>query len=61
VHHDAARAILDVAKAEHAFAIALATHGRTGVRRAVLGSVADKVVRGAAGPVLVCPPAEGRD
>ena len=61
VHHDAARAILQVAKAEHAFAIALATHGRTGVRRAVLGSVADKVVRGASGPVLVCPPADVTD
>ncbi|NIX24706.1 MAG: universal stress protein [Actinobacteria bacterium] len=33
--------------------IALASHGRGGVRRAVLGSVADKVVRGAAQPVLV--------
>jgi nucleotide-binding universal stress UspA family protein len=61
VHHDAARAILEVAKEEHAFAIALATHGRTGVRRAVLGSVADKVVRGAPGPVLVCPATRMRD
>jgi nucleotide-binding universal stress UspA family protein len=60
VHHDPARAILDVAKEEHAFAIALATHGRTGVRRAVIGSVADKVIRGATVPVLVCPPASGR-
>jgi nucleotide-binding universal stress UspA family protein len=60
VHHDPARAILDLAKEEHAFAIALATHGRTGVRRAVIGSVADKVIRGASVPVLVCPPASGR-
>jgi nucleotide-binding universal stress UspA family protein len=60
VHHDPARAILDAAKEEHAFAIALATHGRTGVRRAVIGSVADKVIRGASVPVLVCPPASGR-
>lgn len=60
VHHDPARAILDLAKEEHAFAIALATHGRTGVRRAVIGSVADKVIRGSSVPVLVCPPASGR-
>lgn len=60
VHHDPARAILDTAKEEHAFAIALATNGRTGVRRAVIGSVADKVIRGASIPVLVCPPASGR-
>jgi len=37
--------------------IALATHGRTGVRRLALGSVADKVIRGAEVPVLVCRPA----
>lgn len=34
--------------------IALATHGRGGLRRLALGSVADKVIRGAATPVLVC-------
>jgi nucleotide-binding universal stress UspA family protein len=34
--------------------IALATHGRGGMTRALLGSVADKVVRGAMMPVLVC-------
>jgi nucleotide-binding universal stress UspA family protein len=36
--------------------IALATHGRGGLTRALLGSVADKVVRGATIPVLVCRP-----
>ena len=56
VHTDPARAILDMAKAENAFLTAVATHGRTGVRRAVLGSVADKVIRGSPIPVLVCPP-----
>ncbi len=38
-------------------AIAIATHGERGVRRLVLGSVTDKVVRGASVPVLVTPPA----
>ena len=37
--------------------IAIATHGRGGVARAVLGSVADKVVRGATVPVLLTRPA----
>lgn len=35
--------------------VALATHGRGGVSRAVLGSVADKVIRGGDLPTLVCP------
>ncbi len=37
--------------------IALATHARRGLSRFVLGSVADKVIRGAAVPVLVQRPA----
>jgi nucleotide-binding universal stress UspA family protein len=36
--------------------IALATHGRGGLRRLVLGSVADKVVRSGELPVLVTRP-----
>ena len=36
--------------------VAVATHGRGGVRRLVLGSVADKVVLGAGVPVLVVRP-----
>ncbi len=39
--------------------IALATHGAGGVRRALLGSVTDKVVRGSTGPVLVLRPGKG--
>lgn len=57
VHHDAPRAILDAVRSTHAFGLALATHGRTGVRRAVLGSVADKVIRAAGVPVFVVPSA----
>lgn len=55
VHADPARALLAMAKEENAFLMSVATHGRTGVRRAVLGSVADKVIRGATVPVLVSP------
>ncbi len=36
--------------------IAMATHGRGGVRRLLLGSVADKVIRGASKPVLAARP-----
>ena len=36
--------------------VVMSTHGRTGVDRALFGSVADKVIRGATGAVLVIPP-----
>jgi nucleotide-binding universal stress UspA family protein len=39
--------------------IAMTTHGRGGVRRLLLGSVADKVIRGASKPVLVVRPPAG--
>ncbi len=48
-----ASAILDEAEARHAGMIALETHGRRGLSRLLLGSIADKVVRGAHVPVLV--------
>jgi len=53
----AARGILDQAAAEHADLIAIATHGAGGVSRMLLGSVADKVIRGSSVPVLVYRPA----
>ncbi|HEX5829758.1 MAG TPA: universal stress protein [Gemmatimonadaceae bacterium] len=40
-----AAAILDAADAWNADLVALASHGRGGLRRAILGSVADRVVR----------------
>jgi nucleotide-binding universal stress UspA family protein len=49
-------AILEAAREGKADLIALATHGRGGVSRLLLGSVADKVVRGASTPVLVFRP-----
>ncbi len=45
--------ILDFARANEVDLIAMATHGRGGVARLVLGSVADKVLRGGAPPVLL--------
>jgi nucleotide-binding universal stress UspA family protein len=57
-HDQPAVAILEEAKARRADLLALATHGRSGLPRLFLGSVADKVVRGACIPVLlVRPPA----
>ncbi len=56
IHPQPASAILEEAEANHAKLIALATHGRRGLSRLLLGSVADKLVRGAATPVLVYRP-----
>ncbi len=51
-------AILEAAEEVGADLIALSTHGRGGVARLLLGSVADKVVRGSSVPVLVYREAE---
>ncbi len=54
----AAPAILEEARTRRCDFIALATHGRGGLRRMLLGSIADKVIRGSSLPVLVYRPAE---
>ena len=46
--------IVEVAKREGADLIVIATHGRSGLGRALLGSVADHVVRNAPCAVLLC-------
>lgn len=48
-----AESITDVARTYGADLIAMTTHGRSGLRRALLGSVADEVVRTAPCPVLL--------
>lgn len=48
-----AETIIETAHAENADLLVLGTHGRTGVRRLLLGSVAEKVARGAVRPLLV--------
>jgi nucleotide-binding universal stress UspA family protein len=53
VDYHPAPTILDIAQDEDVDLIALGTHGRGGLRRLVLGSVADKVIRGTHRPVLV--------
>ena len=50
------RAILDEAARCGAGAIAMATHGRGGIARLVLGSVADEVIRHSTLPMLIYRP-----
>ncbi len=50
---DAGRVICDVAASLPAHVVVLGTHGRRGLRRAVMGSTSDHVVRHAVCPVLV--------
>jgi nucleotide-binding universal stress UspA family protein len=51
-HGDAASEILLIAEKEHVGLIVIATHGWTGLRHLVFGSVAEKIVRRAQCPVL---------
>jgi nucleotide-binding universal stress UspA family protein len=53
VREHPAVAILEQARAEGAGVIAMATHGRGGLARLLMGSVADKVLRGAEVPLLI--------
>lgn len=52
----AANAILDYAKTHQVDVICMATHGHSGVKRLLLGSVTDKVLRGTTLPVLLYRP-----
>ena len=56
---DVARSLLKLAESEGADLIALSTHGREGLDRLVLGSVADKVIRGSGTAVLAVRRTEG--
>lgn len=48
--------ILDVAEETHADVIAMSTHGRSGVQRWLMGSVADRVVHYSHIPVMLVHP-----
>ena len=50
---DAARAIVDYAALVRGALIAMTTHGRTGLARALMGSVTNEVVHEARSPVVV--------
>lgn len=49
---NAAQAIIDQAEAQQSIVV-MSTHGRSGINRAVLGSVMDRVVRHSGSPVMV--------
>jgi nucleotide-binding universal stress UspA family protein len=54
---DPVQRLLKISERDPDAVIVMATHGRGGAVRALLGSVADKVVRGASGPVVLVRPA----
>ena len=57
---DPARQVLFTARQLRAMLIVMATHGRKGLRRVLLGSVAERVVREAPCPVLTVRPRGSR-
>lgn len=57
-HEQPAEAIIDAASNLGVDAMALTTRGQGGLKRFFLGSVADKVLRSATMPLLLCPPKE---
>lgn len=52
--------VLDMARTLKVDLIVMATHGRTGLKHLILGSVAEAVVRGAPCPVLTLRPHHGK-
>lgn len=57
-HGDPAEQIVNVSDYIEAACVVMASHGRTGLRRLVLGSVAEQVIRNSARPVLTIRAAE---
>jgi nucleotide-binding universal stress UspA family protein len=56
VSGDTADAILAYAQEQHVDLIIIATHGSQGIEKVLLGSVADRVIKGAVCPTLVFNP-----
>jgi len=50
---DVSGALADIAQSRHADLVVMATHGRSGAARAVLGSIADEMVRESRLPILL--------
>jgi nucleotide-binding universal stress UspA family protein len=53
---DIARAIMEFSEKESIDLVVMTTHGKSGLRRAIMGSVADVVIRESGKPVLVIRP-----
>jgi nucleotide-binding universal stress UspA family protein len=60
VGHNVGETLINLAHPERIDLVAIATHGRGGIQRLMLGSVADKLIRAAGPPVLVVRPGKGR-
>jgi nucleotide-binding universal stress UspA family protein len=56
VKGDPYESIMNICKQEKVDLVVMTTHGKSGLKRAILGSVADKVVRDSRVPVLVIRP-----
>ena len=52
---DASQNIVDYVKDHHVDLVVMSTHGHGGVRRLLMGSVTDRVIRSCEAPVLVVP------
>lgn len=52
---EAARVVVEIAEKDHPDLLVVGTHGRTGVRRWLIGSVAERIVQHAQCPVLTVP------
>ncbi len=59
VEGPSATAVIRVAKRKGVHLIVVGTHGRTGVQRMLMGSVADRIVRLSSCPVLTVRPGRG--
>jgi nucleotide-binding universal stress UspA family protein len=53
---DPAQSIMEFSKKEHMDLVVMTTHGKSGIKRAIMGSVADAVIRESGKPVLVIRP-----
>jgi len=60
LHGDAGQVILDTTDQEKADLVTMTTHGRSGVMRWLLGSVADRVVQHSKAPVMLVRATEGK-
>jgi nucleotide-binding universal stress UspA family protein len=56
-----AKSIMELASAQQASLIVMMSHGRGWFKRAIMGSVADEIVRGSSIPVLIIRPKETND
>jgi nucleotide-binding universal stress UspA family protein len=56
---EAARSIMEFSEKENIDLVVMTTHGKSGLRRALMGSVADVVIRESGKPVLVIRPQTG--